>query len=231
MTLLAVAALTVGSTAPANAAFTEDFSSWENNGDGNLDGGGAELNGWALNGAHRYHVRTLDDRPDVLDNHAASSDETGKSGGKAHGQDLTGATQIDLSFTMQIHFVDSVGQIWASDGNQNGYGLSILGGDESTNATNTLSIIKLSGGTQAFGGNRDATQQGSASVDYVPEVSTDFEDLHLRIEQAAAGDAVTLTAWSDAIESSSYATRRRGCRSPTAEATARSPAMCSTSVR
>jgi hypothetical protein len=182
----------------AGATYVEDFESgWANNGSGNL-GTGASLNGWAIRDAGVYHVTNVAPHGIVIEYSVfASGVSVWHTGGKAHGESLAGVTALEFSVDVAIGQRFDTGLIWLSDATQNGYGIVV--GQAFDGGPVSFSIRKMRGHTGSYGVNPTVSwtdgQWGTNMSGDVAAATGDYDDwvtLNLRLEQAGAGQPVTL---------------------------------------
>jgi hypothetical protein len=208
MTALLGSVLLLAGLAPARAAVVEDFTGFANgtvdtnkNGVLDIEDDGGKTNGWSSRQFAAYVLLKVPgmDKP-VLSAPKASGPRSWHAMGKAHGQDVAKATKVELSYRLAMRNQYSTANVWLSDGNQNGYGVSV-----SRHNYNQASIIKLRDcaipwPSQMTGVSEWSNPAGEHSELLKDTISVglqddDFITFHLCLEQAAPGKPVKLTLW------------------------------------
>ena len=179
----------------AGATYVEDFENgWTNNGSGNL-GTGASLNGWAIRDAQVWHVTNVAPHGIVIE-HTGDGPNDWHTGGKAHGESLAGMTALEFSADVAIGQRWDTGLIWLSDATQNGYGIVV--GQAADGGPINFSIRKMRGHTGNYGSSIPGWTDGQWGTNMSGDVAAatgDYDDwftMNLRLEQAGAGQPVTL---------------------------------------
>lgn len=189
------------------AMFVEDFqSAWSNNSQGNL-GFAAGHNGWlGTNAMHAYSLGTEGANKYLAPiNDAPSAYIRWITAGKPHGIDMRNVTALELSFKVKTFAGGNTQPVlWFSDPMQNGYGIHMY--------RNQAAIIKYSGNITDFGAvqkyyypywdpnpnvahwiNPDG--EGSGTAAYVGNWYDGWITIHLRLEQSAPGQQITMKMW------------------------------------